>query len=104
VSRRIRVEVAYAEPSAQSVIVLEVPAGTTVAEAVALSGLRASHPAMPAAPALGVWGRAVAATTVLQPGDRVEVYRPLPQDPKVTRRALARQGRTMGRRPGPGVR
>jgi putative ubiquitin-RnfH superfamily antitoxin RatB of RatAB toxin-antitoxin module len=103
VSVQVQVEVAYAEPAAQSVVVLAVPAGTTAAEAVLLSGLRAAHPGMPAAPVLGIWGRIVAGTTVLAAGDRVEVYRPLPQDPKVTRRALARQGRTMGRRPGPGT-
>jgi len=103
VSGRIAVEVAYAEPALQSVVALQVPPGTTAAEAVVLSGLRATHPGMPLLPALGVWGRIVTAATVLAAGDRVEIYRPLPQDPKVTRRALARQGRTMGRRPGPGT-
>ena len=84
-------------------IELEVPAGTTAAEAVDLARLREAHPSLPVAPTLGIWGRTVPASTVLEAGDRVEVYRPLPQDPKVTRRALARQGRTMGRRPGPGA-
>jgi hypothetical protein len=39
----------------------------------------------------------VAPGHVLVDGDRVELYRPLPADPKDTRRRLAREGRTMRR-------
>lgn len=35
---------------------------------------------------LGVWGRKAEASTVLQDGDRVELYRALRVDPKVARR------------------
>ncbi len=93
----IAVSVAYAERDLQTVIALTVPAGTTAAEAVERSAIRARHPGIPAGVALGVYGRLVAPTTVLEAGDRVELYRALPADPKEERRRLAREGRTMGR-------
>jgi putative ubiquitin-RnfH superfamily antitoxin RatB of RatAB toxin-antitoxin module len=92
----LRIEVAYAERERQTVLALEVEPGTTVAEAVEQSGIRARH-ALPADVVLGIWGRSVAPTAVLEGGERVELYRPIAVDPKETRRALARQGRTMGR-------
>ena len=36
------------------------------------------------------------ADEVLQPGERVEIYRPLKADPKEVRRRLAAEGKTMG--------
>ncbi len=95
-SERIAVEVAYAERDRQTVLPLALAPGTTAGEAVEGSGIRTLH-GLPADVALGIWGRSVPATTVLVAGDRVEIYRPVPVDPKITRRALARQGRTMGR-------
>jgi hypothetical protein len=91
------VSVAYAERDRQTVIELEVPAGTTAAEAVERSGIRARHPGIPAGAPLGVYGRLVAPGAVLEAGDRVELYRGLPADPKEQRRRLAREGRTIGR-------
>ena len=94
----IRISVAYAEPGRQTRLELEVPPGTTAAEAIERSGLRARHAGIPADAAIGVFGRVVGPGTVLADGDRVELYRPLPADPKDTRRRLAREGRTMGAR------
>lgn len=93
----LRVEVAYAERDRQTLLALTVPSGTTAAQAVRLSGIRERHPGIAADTTLGVFGRAVAADHVLADGDRVELYRALPADPKDTRRRLAREGRTMGR-------
>lgn len=46
-----------------------------------------------AAPACGIWGRTKALDTVLQTGDRVELYQALKVDPKVARRErFAQQG------------
>ena len=93
----IRVTVAYAERERQTLIDVELPAGATVAEAVLRSAIRERHPGIAPDAPLGVHGRRVEAGEVLADGDRVELYRPLPADPKETRRRLARQGRTMGR-------
>ncbi len=96
----IRITVAYAERDRQTRIELEVPAGTTASEAVERSRIRARHPGIPAEAALGIFGRIVGPAEVLAAGDRVELYRPLPADPKETRRQLAREGRVMGARRG----
>lgn len=93
----IGVSVVYAERDRQTLIELAVPAGTTAAAAVALSGIRGRHPGIAPDAPLGIHGRLVPPGRPLVEGDRVELYRPLPADPKETRRQLARAGRTMGR-------
>ncbi len=95
---KLTISVAYATPERQTLIELSVAAGTTVGEAIELAGIRALHPGIPANAALGIHGRLVPAEEAVRAGDRVELYRPLPADPKVTRRALARAGRSMGTR------
>ncbi len=93
------VTVVLAEPARQQVVALSVPAGTTAAQAVALSGLLAGRPeAWASQPALAVYGRKVEDTHPLEAGDRVEILRPLPEDPKLRRRNRARRGAVMGRR------
>ena len=94
----IPVSVAYAAPERQTLIELVVPPGTTVAGAIELAAIRAAHPGIPADAALGIHGRLVRPEQPVVAGDRVELYRPLPADPKETRRQLAREGRTMGAR------
>lgn len=96
---RIPVAVAYALPEQQSVVMLEVAAGSTALEAVQQSGLLDRHPDIALRPLdLAVFGRKVPAATVLKAGDRVEILRPLVHDPKETRRRLAGRGQTMGRK------
>ena len=52
------------------------------------SGLSEVHPEIDAnRPVLGIFGRRVTPDTALQDGDRVEIYRPLINDPKEARRA-----------------
>jgi hypothetical protein len=93
---RIAVEVACAEADRQTVIALELPAGSTAGEALARSGILALHPGLdPATCPIGIFGREVGRERVLADGDRVEVLRPLAEDPKERRRRLAREGRSM---------
>lgn len=71
---------------------LDLPAGTTVRQALAASGLGRLYPDIETTPS-SVWGRKAAADHVLRNGDRVEVCRPLRVDPKVARRErFAKQG------------
>ncbi|MDX1604613.1 MAG: RnfH family protein [Candidatus Competibacterales bacterium] len=87
----MRVEVAYARPDRQWLITIELPPGSTAAQALAHSGLLETLPEIdPVSAPLGLFGRRCAPDTVLQPGDRVEVYRPLQIDPKQARRRRAR--------------
>jgi uncharacterized protein len=95
----IHVEVAYARADRQFVIPVEVPAGTTLAQAVDASGIAALCPEIDVRNnKVGVFGKLAAPDRALVDGDRVEIYRPLIGDPKEIRRQLAAEGRTMGRR------
>ena len=91
------VEVVYALPERQKLLSVTVPTGTNAREALRLSGLAADFPELnvEACP-LGVFGQEVPADYLLREGDRVEVYRPLLNDPRESRRALAARGVTMG--------
>lgn len=98
-AERIAIEVACAEADRQTVIPLEVPAGCTAGEAVARSGILSLHTSIdPATCGLGIFGREVPPDRVLAAGDRVEVLRPLAEDPRERRRRLARDGRSMSSR------
>lgn len=81
----IEASVALAGPIEAKVVTVLLPAGSTLADAVAASGLLP-----PGAPLdLGVWGHRRPAETLVRPGDRVELYRPLSIDPKEARRIRA---------------
>ena len=84
----ILVEVAYATAESQQIIALNVAFGTTVAEAIALSGIINVFPEIDlSVNKLGIFGKRVNAETVLKPLDRVEIYRPLIADAKEARKA-----------------
>lgn len=91
----IPVEVAFALPEAQFLLALSVPKGTTVAEAVRISGIaELAREHLPSDGSgwhedYGLHGKPVAATTRVCAGDRVELYRPLRIDPKARRRLRA---------------
>lgn len=94
-SDTVTIEVAYALPDKQRIEVVEVPAGTTAIEAVALSGIEAHFDELIVSDdlKLGVWGKAVAHSRVLEAGERVEIYRPLLIDPKEVRKQRAAKAR-----------
>jgi len=100
----IEVEVAYARPERQLILKLEVPQGTNAIEAVRLSGIEEEFPEIdPGQNRLGVFGKLCKADRVLNPGDRVEIYRPLLADPRAARRELAAEGKSMGKGRGNGA-
>ena len=85
----IRVEVAYADPQQQVLCAVSVAAGSTVADAIAASGILAQLPGFVPA-GIGIFGRNVDPDARLKDGDRVELYRPLQIDPKQARRNRVR--------------
>jgi len=88
--KRIAVSVVYALPAGATEIKLELPPGSSVADALALSGIAARHPDIDlAAAAVGIFGARVGLRAKLSDGDRVEIYRPLQADPKELRRRRA---------------
>jgi len=90
-TRRIVVEVAYAEPARQFLRRLELDEGASVAAAIAASGIARDCAIDTEALAVGIWSKPVTRETRLRDGDRVELYRPLKADPKETRRLRARE-------------
>lgn len=94
----LQVRVVYALPDQQVSVSLEVPSGTTVADAVARSKLLEKFPEAAERPlACAVFGRAVPLTYQLYDGDRVEILRPLLIDPKQSRREAAERSRVAAR-------
>jgi len=83
----LRIDVAYSPaPRQVQCVALQLPAGSTVADALRASGLLEQHGLLPDALRCGVWGRVQPPEHVLRDGDRVEAYRPLSVDPKEARR------------------
>lgn len=93
----ITVEVAYALPDRQNIIELQVEPGTTAKQAVEQSGIAGEFPEIDInkdpmgvfAQVLGTKGLPPADQYRLEPGDRVEIYRPLIADPKEVRKQRA---------------
>lgn len=87
---KIMVEVAYAKENEQVIIPLNVDAGTTLEQAVQLSGILEQFPEIDLTQnKAGIFGKIAKADTELREKDRVEIYRSLIADPKESRRKRA---------------
>jgi putative ubiquitin-RnfH superfamily antitoxin RatB of RatAB toxin-antitoxin module len=92
---RIAVDVVYALPDRQRRVRLKLDPGASARQAVLESGLDSEFPALDlAACPLGIFGRRVADGESLRSGDRVEIYRRLPNDPHQLRRERALRGKS----------
>ena len=86
----MRVEVVFAGEDEQVLRALELPEGATVAEVIEASNIAQQFPGtdlgkLPS----GVWGKRVERSYVVRDGDRVELYRPLENEPREARRLKA---------------
>ncbi len=84
---KLHVEVVHALAERQERVRLTLAEGATAADALDARGLSGRGLA------LGIGGRVVPASRRLRDGDRVELLRPLAQDPKEARRQRARRRR-----------
>ena len=94
--KKIQVEVAYAKPHDQRIISIQVEEGTSLQEAVRLSGIQSFFPEIDLGQLkLGLYGKAVMkpAEQAVRAGDRIEIYRLLIADPKEVRRKRAEQAK-----------
>jgi len=83
----LHIELAYSPaPRLVRSMALELPAGSTLADALTASGWLAQCGWALDSLRCGVWGRVQPLEHALRDGDRVEVYRPLKVDPKEARR------------------
>ncbi len=86
-AEKIDVEVCYALADEQTVMPARIDAGQTVEHAIEQSGILGQYPEIDLKiNKVGVYGKLVRLDAPLQPGDRVEIYRPLIADPKESRR------------------
>jgi len=92
---RIDIEVACATEQKSKVIRLQVPEGTQLAEAVALSGMADEFPELDMSTSkMGIYGQVESPGRILADGDRVEIYRPLlinPRQARLNRAAAAKR-------------
>ncbi|MCK9621850.1 MAG: RnfH family protein [Methylobacter sp.] len=89
----VNVEVAYAKPEEQVIVVLQMQEGTTVEAAIKASGLPERFPEIVLSELnVGIFGVACKLDQPVREGDRIEIYRPLVHDPKEARRQRALKG------------
>jgi len=99
VEGRVRVTVAFS-PSTRIVdlVDLVLDQGSTVADALAASGLQDRYPELKFAElAVGIWGALCDRSDTVRDRDRVELYRPLRVDPKDARRQRQQAQRAVKR-------
>jgi len=80
----LRVQAVRGWPRRFEAVDLTMPAGATVADAIAASGYGSGETV-----GFSIHGERAAISTVLRDGDRVELLRPLEADPKEARRRRA---------------
>lgn len=87
----MNVGVCYAQADRQIWLKLEVPEGSTIAEAIDLSGLVNQYPEIDLeAQKVGIFGKISKLDAPVKDGDRVEIYRKITADPQqVQRRRVA---------------
>lgn len=97
-SIKINVEVIYALPKEQITFTVSVEQGATAQQAIEASGILAKYPEIELNKnKLGIYSRLIKLDTVLQDGERVEIYRPLIADPKEMRKRRALKAKEEGR-------
>jgi putative ubiquitin-RnfH superfamily antitoxin RatB of RatAB toxin-antitoxin module len=89
VADTLTVTVAYAAPGVESLVTVTLPAGATIDDAIAASGIPARWRLDATQLAFAIFGHRAKGETPLANGDRVELTRPLFADPKQARRKRA---------------
>ena len=86
----MQVEVVFALPERQLLKCVDLPAGSTVADAIERSDIADAFPGVNLdGLQAGIWGSPAERNRLLREGDRVELYRPLAMDPREARRLKA---------------
>jgi putative ubiquitin-RnfH superfamily antitoxin RatB of RatAB toxin-antitoxin module len=91
----IRIEIVYAEQQRSIVKSLAVPQGALIADALSLAAIDEDFQGLDLANAtVGIYGSVASRDRPLKEGDRIEIYRPLAEEPKLARRRRARPQKT----------
>lgn len=95
-AENIAVDVCYARAEKQDVVVVKLPEGATLQQALEASGLLAKYPEIDLKKnKFGIWNKLSKSDATLRDRDRVEIYRPLIADPKEVRKQRAAEGKVM---------
>lgn len=88
----INVEIVYANLQQQQLITLQVPSPCSLNSALDQSGILKQFPEINLLEnKVGIFGKCVSLETILQDGDRIEIYCPLTLDPKQIRKQRAKK-------------
>jgi hypothetical protein len=86
----LNVTVCYATAREEFLRPLQVAAGTTIGQAIEMSGVLEAYPDINlSTQPVGIYAKKKTLDTVLRERDRIEIYRPLVADPKESRRKRA---------------
>lgn len=86
----ITVQVCYIDVEHQFLTSVSIASGSSISKAIALSGFAEAFPAIELAKLkVGIYSKIKSLSTVVRPGDRIEIYRPLQVDPMLARRRRA---------------
>ena len=95
-NEEIHIEIAYATPARQLILDQIVNIGTSPREAIIQSSIDDYFPEIDKQNCdIGIFGKVIRVDHELEPGDRIEIYRPLIADPKQVRKERAAQGLKM---------
>ncbi|MDT3735690.1 MAG: RnfH family protein [Denitratisoma sp.] len=95
-SESLLIEIAFALPHRQELVHVQLPAGSTVQQAIEASGLMQKYSEIDLKRnKVGVFGKLSKLDAPLRDRDRVEIYRPLIADPKEVRKKRADEGKAM---------
>tara|TARA_B100001142_G_scaffold327565_1_gene385471 strand:- start:875 stop:1168 length:294 start_codon:yes stop_codon:yes gene_type:complete len=88
--KNITVEILYIEPGSQNSLMLKMPQGSSIHEAIYCSGVLRRFPEIDlTVNKVGIFSKICSLDTLFCEGDRIEIYRPLVTDPKEARRRRA---------------
>lgn len=84
----MKVSVTYALPERQAWLEVDVPEHATVRDAIEASGICRAFPTLDlGTQKVGIFSKTVSLEARLEPGQRVEIYRPITADPQLLRGA-----------------
>lgn len=87
----IAIEVIFSNENGYTLIPLMVESGTTIEEAISLSGILQAYPEITEANLVGIYGQVKARSEKVRVNDRVEIYRPIVQEARALRKTRASQ-------------
>ena len=83
----MKIEIVHAQPQRSIAKSLTMPPGATIADALGLAALDQDFHGVDLMNAgVGIFGKVARRDAALKEGDRIEIYRPLLEEPKLARR------------------